>query len=299
MADFLIANQLSIGGFKTYIDKQNQDPTIFNTGQDLIGMVDIYNATKDKKYLNSLVSAADFLCGCVDQQGRWKKYSYDGIGHAYDSRVAYSLLKAYLVTGTNRYKKVAVSNLNWVIKQQKSNGWFEKAELPHPNPRNPYTHTISYTIEGLLFSGILLNESTYINSAKKAADAILNYYLKNNFIPGTFDSSWSSKDNYSCLTGDAQLSFVWAVLYKLTKDKQYLHGLRKINMFLKSKNNVDHRNNNVRGSIPGSFPIYGDLLKKSGYCRMSLINWSVKFYIDALISEEIIVNGGKLKYLGK
>lgn len=301
MADFLLSVQLDNGGFKTYLKTKDKNdfPTIFNTGQDLIGMVDIYNQTKKIKYLRSLINASDFLCSSIDKKGIWKKYSYDGIGHSYDSRVAYALLKAYKVTKNETYKKVAIRNLNWIMKQQLPNGWFKGAELPPPNPRFPYTHTISYTIEGLLFSGFILNDNILIESAKKAADAILEYYQNHGFIPGTFDKYWSSNDRYTCLTGDAQISVVWSHLFLYTGDKKYIEASEKINNFLKSLNNINFLNNNISGSISGSYPIYGDLFKGHGYCRMSLINWATKFFVDSVLLNELIKTKSSIKYIGK
>lgn len=301
MADFLLSVQLPSGGFKTYLTKNGDTgyPTIFNTGQDLIGMVDIYNETRKKTYLESVVKTADFLSNSIDKNGRWVKHSYDAKGHAYDSRVGYALLKASFLTGSKLHKQMAIKNLNWVIKQQLSNGWFLNAELPPPNPSDPYTHTIAYTIEGLLFSGLLLKNKRMINSAKKAADMVLSYYNKHKFIPGTFDKNWQSRDRYTCLTGDAQISVVWGVLYSYTKDKKYLQAVSNINNFLKRLNRVDSKNKNIRGSLAGSFPIYGDLLRNEGYCRMSLINWAVKFYIDALLVEQLNKNETTIKYIGK
>ncbi len=301
MADFLLSVQLKNGGFKTYLNTKNEDsaPTIFNTGQDLIGMVDMYKESGVKKYLDSIIKASDFLCKSIDDLGRWVMYSYDGKGHSYDSRVAYALVKAYQVTKVKKYKDVAMRNLNWVLKQQNPNGWFKNAKLPPPNPELPYTHTISYTIEGLLFSGILLKDNRLINSAKKASDALLDYYNEKGFMAGTFNSKWASSDKYSCLTGNAQISFVWGVLYLHTKDKKYLDASDRMNQYLKSKNNVDSKDLNIRGSIAGSFPIYGDLIKRQGYCRMALINWASKFFIDALLMNELIKTQSSIKYIGK
>lgn len=301
MADFLVSVQLEIGGYKTYLNSNNKKdlPTIFNTGQDLIGMVDIYNETGNIKYLQSLTKAADFLCMNINKDGAWKKYSYDGKGHSYDSRVSYALIKAYKVTKNKKYKQGALLGLNWAMRQQQLNGWFKNAQLPPPNPIVPYTHTISYTIEGLLCSGILLNDSKLINSSKKAADAILDYYSEKGFIPGTFDSKWSSDDKYTCVTGDAQISVVWSILYLLTGQSKYLNASEKINEYLKSLNCVDSKNNNIRGSMPGSYPIYGDLIRGQGYCRLSLINWAVKFFTDAILLNELIKTNSSIKYIGK
>lgn len=288
MADFIINNQHESGGYRTHTRKQKEVslPTVFNTGQDLLGLTNIYKLTAGKEYLESFVRAANFLCNIQEKNGSWIKFQYGETSHIYDTRVAWGLLKVYQITKDKKFKLSAVKNLEWAVKYQKANGWFQNAELPPPNPKFPYTHTISYTIEGFLFSGIILKEKKWVKTAQKAADQMLQYFGKNHFLPGTFDSNWKSEDKYTCLTGNAQISVVWLTLYKITKDKKYLSAAKKMNQYLKLTQDITTKNKNMRGAIKGSFPIYGDILKITGYCRMTYLNWATKFFIDALLLEQ-------------
>lgn len=299
MADFLVSSQLPNGGFQTYplSIKSKPMPTIFNTGQDLIGMTDIYKATRNKIYLESMIKAANFLVKHQEKDGYWKKYSYDGKPHSYDSRVALSLLKTYMETKDKKFLSAARNNLEWVISLQSGNGWFDKAELPYPNPTEPYSHTLAYVIEGLLLSGILFKENKYINFAKKTADKIMNYYQQNKYLPGTFDNSWKSSDNYSCLTGNAQVSGIWLRLYYLTKDKKYYSAAKRLNYSLKNTQNNQRNDLNIRGGIKGSQPVFGDVLRMRGYCRMTYLNWATKYFVDALILEELVAMNKKPLYI--
>lgn len=299
MADYLVSMQLTDGGFKTYPHplKGSYEPTIFNTGQDLIGMVDIYKATHRKKYLLSLIRSAEFLISVQNNNGTWTKYSYDGKAHSYDSRVSLAILKAYKITKNRRYLSSGIKNLDWTVSLQTKNGWFEDAYLPHPNPSDPYTHTLAYTIEGLLLSGLEIRNGKWIRVAKKTADKLLTYFLKNNFLPGTLDRKWVSSDRYSCLSGDAQISGIWLRFYLLTKDHKYLKASKMLNAYLKSTQQIDNGDINITGGIKGCEPIYGDLLKMEGYCRMTYINWAAKFFVDALLLEELISSGKAPVYL--
>lgn len=290
MGDFLIRMQNSDGSFHRQVPKVCNDPSpiIFDTGQDIIGLTDLYKRTKISKYLDSAIKAADFLCSNQEKDGSWVKYEYGGLARTYETRTTWALLKVFEITRNKKYKNYGVRNLNWSAKNQNTNGWFKSNDLPHPNPDDPLTHTISYAIEGFLWSGILLGERKYINIAKKTADEILKYFNKINFLPGTFEKNWKSEDHYTCLTGNAQIALVWLELYKITKKKQYLEVAKKLNTFLKKTQNLSTYDRNIRGGIKGSFPIYGDLVGFKGYCRMAYLNWSVKFFIDSLLAEEII-----------
>jgi hypothetical protein len=295
MADFLVEMQHQTGGYRSVVPHRSleSEPVVFNTGQDLLGMTDIYSLTKRKKYLTSLTSAADFLVGIQEPDGFWIQYQYGHKSHAYDTRVAWGLLKVSEIyrklhkpKKAEHYKLAAIKNLEWALTLQQDNGWFQNNELPPPNIQVPYTHTISYVLEGLLWSGKLLKKKKYIKAVVKGAHPVAQYFLKHHFLPGTFDSNWSSSDHYTCLTGDAQLSLVWLELYELTHDKLFLKAAIKMNLYLKSIQNNSPRNLNTRGAIGGSWPLWGDLLKNKGYCRLSYPNWATKFFIDALLKEQ-------------
>ncbi len=290
MADFLLSMQLSNGAYKLYTPKQklSDDVKVFNMGQDLLGMTHIYEVTKEKKYLNSAVAAANYLVSIQEINGSWLKNTYGNTTHTYHSRVAWGLLRVYEISKVKRFKTAAIKNLNWAQKKQLNNGWFDKNELPPPNISVPYTHTISYAIEGFLWSGLILNDPTFIKVALRGSVPLLNYYVKNNFLPGTLDRNWNSTDSYSCLTGDAQISLMWLELYKITKNTKFLRAASKMNQYLKSKQLLNTPFTAVNGAIAGSDPIYGDLIKNLGYCRLAYINWATKFFIDALLTEEQI-----------
>ncbi|MFA5932982.1 MAG: pectate lyase [Microgenomates group bacterium] len=296
MGDFLISMQNSDGSFRRQVPRVTSDskPIIFDTGQDIIGLVDLYKETKVSKYLASAKKAADFLCSVQEKNGSWVRFEYGGSARSYETRTAWALLKVYAATNNKKYRDCGIKNLEWVAKNQLKNGWFKYNNLPYPDPKEPLIHTISYAIEGFLWSGVLLKEKKYIDIAKKAADQILEYFNKFNFLPGTFDKDWKTKDHYSCLTGDAQISLVWLELYKITKEIKYLREAKRLNAYLKKTQDISTSNKNIKGGIKGSFPIYGDLVGFKGYCRMAYLNWAVKFFIDSLLTEELITRHHKI-----
>ena len=288
MADFLLEMQLESGGYRTAVPsvKEISEPTVFNTGQDLLGLSAIYSHTKNKKYLDSCVRASDFLCEIQGLDGSWVQNTYGSTKHTYHTRVALGLLKVHQISGKIRYKTAAIKNLDWAIGNQLENGWFSYNQLPPPNISVPYTHTIAYAIEGLFWSGKLLKNKKYINAAQKGALHLAKYYLKHNFLPGTFDQNWHSSDKYSCLTGDAQISLIWAELYNLTNNEIYARAAKRMNKYLRSIQRLRSPLSGIRGAIPGSSPLWGDILRNTGYCRLAYLNWATKFYIDALLAEE-------------
>jgi len=292
MADFLILMQHELGGYRTAVPSRGAKsvPTVFNTGQDLLGLTDVYTLTKNRKYLHSATRAADFLLSIQESDGSWLKYTYGMMKHTYHTRVAWGILKVWQISGKKKYLNAAKKNLSWAEKQQQKNGWFTQNHLPLPNPKVPYTHTIAYAIEGFLWSGLILKNQKYLDIAAKGALPLANYYLCHDLLPGTFDQDWKSRDEYTCLTGDAQMALIWLELYKVTHKVTFLEAAQKMLLFLKSTQPTGSTVHlDIRGGIKGSLPIFGDILHNSGYCRLAYLNWSTKFFLDALLVEDQII----------
>jgi hypothetical protein len=157
----------------------------------------------------------------------------------------------------------------------------------------PLTHTIAYTLRGLLESSYFFEEELKLKTqkvVKKAAECILSNFELNiskftpKLLPGRLDSSWNSSAKYSCLTGNAQMAIIWLKIYQLDRNKKYLDSAILILNELKKVHNLKSSNPGIRGGIAGSYPIWGS------YMRFSYPNWAAKFYADALMLQEAVVN---------
>lgn len=296
MADFLLEMQLPSGAYRVAVPTVSSEEkvVVFDMGQDLLGMTQAFETTQDSRYQESSINAATFLCDIQESDGSWIKHTFGNTTHTYHTRVAWGLLKVHAISGIEKFKQAAILNLEWASQNQFANGWLDNNHFPPPHQPEPFTHAISYAIEGFLWSGLLLQDPKYIKIALRAALPLAKYYLQNNFLPGTFNHHWHSDDNYSCLTGNAQLSLVWLTLFSLTKDgRLYQAGIR-MNEYLKRQQHLKLPFTPIRGAIGGSDPLWGDLLKGRGYCRLAYPNWATKFFLDALLAEDKILLGEKL-----
>lgn len=290
MADFLIDQQLPSGGLRSHTKAQRLEsyPTVFDTGQDIIGLCDAYEVTKEKKYLIAASRAADFLCSIQENDGQWLKYTFQNTTHTYHSRVAYPICRVYTLTQNKKYLLAAQHFFSWAEKQQLENGWFEHNALFVNNTQTSHTHTIAYAIEGFLYAGLTLHDSKLVKIALKSALPPLQYFLKHMSLPARFNSRWHGEDSFMCLTGNAQFAVIWWELYKLTGYKPFLQGAKRMNRLLMSIQDIYSVHTGVCGAIKGSYPIYGDLLQNTGYCRYAYLNWATKFFVDALLLEMTI-----------
>lgn len=286
MAEWELKRQMANGAFPGAAIDGKEFPIVFNTGQVIFGMARAFKETKEIKYKESAVKAADWLVKVQNSDGCWNKFDYLKYTHSYNARSSWALLKAYEITKKDVYLEAAAKNIDWALTQQLSNGWFMKSAFYEK--QEPLLHTIAYTIQGILEAGIYLKNQKYIDSAKKAADALLKLQRKDGSLAGSFDRNWKSSVSWSCLTGNSQMSIIWLRLYSLTKNKQYLDAAKKINSYVKSTQALSSGNKGVNGGIKGAYPIYG------WYAPFCYVNWAAKFFIDALMLEDDLSIGDKL-----
>ena len=284
MADWEVSVQASNGSFQF----------VFDTGQVIEGLVRAYQETGSTVYLTAATRAGDWLVGQQSSDGTWPN-DFNSFPHAYHSRVDRNLLYLWQVTGNSNYFNAAVKNLDWVVAQQQPNGWFADAGIAQSENSNPLTHTISYTTEGLLDSGLTINTvtggtsgNTYINAAKKAADALLLRQNPNGSLTGgNYFSDWTPAVADQCLTGSAQTAIVWMKLYKHSADqgspnKTYLNAAMQLNQYLLSVQG-NSSDPGIDGGLPGSDPISGN------YMPNLVLSWATKFLIDSLNLEVKLV----------
>ena len=278
MSKWELTKQLKEGAFPGGEKNGKELPIVFNTGQVIFGMARAYYETKDEKYKNAAIKAANWLVRIQNKNGCWDKYTYLNQVHTYNTRTAWALLRTHEITKNIKYKKAAIKNIEWALKQQQENGWFKHNAFYEK--QEPLLHTIAYSISGILEAGIYLKNQRYITAAKRAADSLLKKHRKDSSLPGSFDKNWKSHVSWSCLTGNSQTSIIWLRLYYLTKETSYLDAAKKINNYMKSMQDIKTNNSGIRGGIKGAFPIYG------WYAPFCYPNWAAKFFIDSLMLED-------------
>ena len=292
MGDWEIEIQLDSGAVRGGIGI-NDYPIVFNTGQVILGWIALYENTKSEKYLKSAIRAADWLVDIQEDNGAWSKFVHGGIAHPYHTRVAWSILEVYKCKKDEKYLKSAKQNVLYVLKLFDENGWIDVMRFD--KNKKSLSHGIAYTLRGLLECSQYFKEDLkeqILKIVNKASEKIMHKYelsKKNpnampSDLPATFDSHWNSKSTYSCLTGNAQIAIVWLKLYKFNNDARFLNAALKMIDQLKMKQNLNSSNKGIKGGIAGSFPIWGE------YMKFSYPNYAAKFFVDALMLQEKIMD---------
>jgi hypothetical protein len=276
---WLLSLQMPSGAFPGGLHgtRAEAQPSVFNTGQILQGLVRAYTETRDANILERASAAGDWLAAVQSEEGSWSgPAAYQGAAHTYYSMVSWSLTELAAASNTPRHASAADRNIDWVLAHLRPGGWFDGINLQgHP----VYLHFIAYVIQGVLECGILRRRDDAVQAAARSARALLRKFETHKRLAGTYETEFLGGQKFSCLTGNAQMSCVWLRLFEVTGDLRYLNAALKMNEMLKQSLPSKGRREFV-GGVAGSYPIWG------AYQPLRFISWGCKFLADALLLEQ-------------
>lgn len=258
---------------KTYTPT-NREPSVFNTGMVLHGWTSLLEQRRHDKISSAAQKAARWIAAQQEPDGCWVRNAFNNVPHAYYTMVAWALLRYALVANDDQAHTAAVRNLDWTLRVQQSNGWFDFCSFNINEAVT--THTLAYTTQGLVESGMMLKVSKYVEAAIAASVPSLMEFQSNQRIPGTFSPDWRPTAEWECCTGNAQTSVVWQRLGAATGDPVWRDASCRLNEHMLRYQKIDSRVSEINGAIPGSWPISGS------YGGFSFPNHAAKFHIDAL-----------------
>lgn len=273
VARWLVSVQNEDGSFAN--PKYGNDGIVFDTGQDLFGLVTAWERTRDPVFLQAAQRAGAWLVKVADEFGIWTRFEHKNTPHVYNTRTAWALLRLNEVDPQPQWVRVARTNLDWAVACQRDSGFFDHNAFVEGDA--PYTHNISYAICGLQESGWLLGDDRYLASARRCSEAARTLMRSDGLIPGQIDPQGTPAASYSCLTGQCQLAIVWAKQFAQTGEAELQAVAQRSLRFVMSHQRCGDGNPGVRGAIAGSFPVYGR------YAPLSYPNWASKFFVDAAL----------------
>lgn len=159
---WLIKKQNKDGSFND-IDKNI--PHVFDTGQCVHGLTSLFKLTKNNLFKNSSIKACYWLIEKMNSNGSWTNFSYNKIAHSYYSLVSLRLIEAGIFFNKKKFINYGLKNINWVLLQQKKNGFFLKSTFKNENKY--LLHTMMYVLEGLIgVYNLYKKKNTRINKKK-------------------------------------------------------------------------------------------------------------------------------------
>ena len=281
IGDWEIDIQAPNGG--VYSTTELKQTRVFNTGQVILGWCVLYERTGDIKYLQAAQRGGEYLIKEQESDGTWRRDTYCG-ARTYHARVDWALLRLAKLTGDYRYVDVALKNLRWVLLQQHQNGWFGQCGFDNADP---IMHVIVYTLRGLLECSQMsvpdVDKLEIFPVVIKAIEALINALQSQpvagirGMVPTAFDQNWKSKAKDSCLTGNAQLSYLLYRLSQISGKQKYADIADTVMTATKKTQIIETTLLPIRGAIAGTYPL------SHAYVANGYPNWAAKFFSDALL----------------
>lgn len=274
---WLLALQMPTGAFPGGLHGAESSASVFNAGQILQGLVRADIETNRSEVRRAAIAAGDWLIDSQQPDGSWSgPGAYQAASHTYYSMVAWSLAELSRRAGESRYGVAADKNLDWVLSHFRPSGWVAGINLRgHPN----YLHFIAYVLQGVLECAILRRRNDAIETIAKSAWVLLRKFETNKSLAGAYEADFKRGQQFTCLTGNAQMSCVWLRLFEVTGDLRYLNAALKMNEMLKQLIPARGRRG-IAGGVSGSSPVWGR------YQPFRYISWGCKFFADALLLEQ-------------
>jgi len=285
MAEWEVAVQQPDGGVRAgTMDSEPVVSTVFNTGQGLFGFARAARETGDERIHAALIRAADWLVAAQDEDGCWRRFfsPFSETKTAiYNTRSAFGLVRAFEVTGDEKYLDAAHRNVRWALSRASPNGWLPGNSLAEEKDDSALMHTLAYSIRGILEVGVATAEARYLDHALKMAKAVAGIQNADGSLPAYCTPDWRAKCRWSCVTGNSQMAINSQRLAREAASPELIANAVAANRFNMSVQDLNASDPNVRGALKGSHPFDG------GYMTWRYPNWAAKFFMDALMLEKL------------
>lgn len=261
-----------------YDARREQEPSVFNTAQIVDGMVALARVQPDDKWVKSLSRASGWLTDGVDESGLWHVGNYrDGYNPSYYSQVAWPMLQAWQVSGRVEVREAAERVLARIVNLSRPHGSIAQWGFDPAKPA--FTHTIAYTLRGLIESGWALdNWPTYGQPCEVALERLVrSAEFCNGRLPGAFHDDWRPVNWYTCLTGNAQVALCLMRIEQHEPDLRLINAATKLVDNICTKQRITGVSDSRRGAVAGSSPLWGR------YMFLRYPNWAAKYHADALM----------------
>lgn len=281
--EFLRSVQLPSGAFPALEIADNRtNPSPFNSAQIIHGLHRWHAATGDRTVLDPIVRAGRWICDVQDSDGAWRQYFYRQLACTYSAYAACWLAEIADDVDEPRFRAAAERNLRWVLSHRDADtGFFDRSGFSPGDhaQRRAHTHTIAYTLDGVLRLSERLHSADAQEAVRFAAERLLERLERSKTLAGVLNHRWQPQADYVCLTGNAQMALIWMRLARSSGDVRFLNAAFKAIDEVKRAQTLVQANGGIRGGIPGSWPIAGE------YIEFAMPNWAVKFFIDALCAK--------------
>lgn len=276
----------------------------FDTGICLAALIDLYQITREDKYLNGAIAAGEWLITMQNQDGSFvavisrEDNGRDGLpiiegwfgdGSCLHAKNGIGFLKLYKILKSEKFLNLAERTLDWIVALQNPDGSF-RANIKE---NYIFTHAHCYTLEGLLYAYSILGSKSYLDPlirggrwliSKQNKDGSLYKYYGQDIKAYLRKAPYRRKFLRRFLrprdTGPvAQTLRIWLSLYYIIGDKTFWDRASKAIDSLLSMQVLNRRDRNTFGGFFASVEKYGYFNRYSPL----LSPWECMFICHAII----------------
>jgi hypothetical protein len=258
--------------------KGDPGPSVFNTAQVLQGLVALHDLTGEDRWLAGAQRAGRWLAAGVDHDGLWAGGDYRAAGTpSYYTYAAWPMLEVAERCGDEAIRSAATGVLDAILRRRRENGSFAEWGFSEGVPA--FTHTIAYTLQGLIASARLLDDwERYGKPVEKGLWTLAQRTEETDGrLAGRLDDDWEPGAGYVCLTGNAQLALCLLELDEREPDTRLRRAAARLVDVVCGAQRLRAPLGGVRGAVAGSAPVWGR------YMILRYPNWAAKYHCDALL----------------
>jgi len=248
--------------------ENNRQPIIFDTAQILLGFCRLYQHTPTDVILDIVTKSLNWLNSNLNTEGIFLNYNYKkSYNPSYYTRVFWPMLEASNVLELEHSSDV-VNGIERIIKSQNKSLSFPDTSFD--GQVKALTHTMAYTVRGLLECSILSSRSDIFSIVEKYMDKMQKIVVRDEKLFGSYNQDWEPDKSFVCVAGNLQFALI---ALKLDTPKYIQLITTLLSPVIKSQRSFGFN----KGAVPSSLPIWGK------YQRFRYTNWTQKFYSDALL----------------
>jgi hypothetical protein len=256
----------------------DQGPSVFNTAQAVRGMLALHELTGEAAWLESAGRAARWLADGVGPSGVWEGVDYRASGTpSYYTYAAAPMIAYAKRAADEEVETVARRVLDAILGRRRPNGTFAGWAFQGDGPA--FTHTIAYTLQGLIEAAEELGSWDHYGepTVEALGQLVRRGELAAGRLPGELDEEWMPAASYVCLTGNAQAALCFLAWDRRRPDLRLVSAAARLLDFICAAQRLGAPVRGVRGAVGGSKPIWGR------YMIGRYPNWAAKYHCDALI----------------
>lgn len=253
--------------------------SVFNTAQVLRGLVALHDDSGDERWLEAAARGAAWMASGVGPDGLWNNRDYQAATTpSYYTYAAQPMLDVWRRTEDAAVREAAIRVLGALLDRRLDSGAFRQWSFSPGRPA--FTHTIAYTLQGLLESARVLDDWDRYGQPAVAALEMLarRAELAGGALPGAFTENWTPRGRYVCLTGNSQLALCLLMLDARDPDLRLVNAAAKLVDYVCARQALRAPLGGIRGGVLGSWPPWGR------YIAVRVPNWAAKYHADALMS---------------